>query len=207
MNRVAVTYNLISKLQAYASAVAATGLDAVPVEAGDVVAPFDGLVLTGGVDVDPALYGEAPHLATAQPCPERDELEIRLLRTALERDLPVLAICRGLQLMNVALGGTLQQHIEGHRGVDHAVELTGRLAGIMGPGPEVNSRHHQALAKVAAPLQVTGKAGDVVEAVEVRGYRWVVGVQWHPEDMVADRPDQRALFEAFATAVARGSAR
>jgi putative glutamine amidotransferase len=128
-----------------------------------------------------------------------------LLRDALERDLPVLAICRGMQLLNVALGGTLVQHIEGHRcpgqAVVHRIWVAPetRLAAILGPGEyEVNSHHHQCLGRVAEGLVVVGRSpDDVVEAVDLPGKHFVVGVQWHPED----RREDWKLFAAFREAM------
>jgi putative glutamine amidotransferase len=176
------------------------------------------LVLTGGIDVDPALYGEAPHPEVGDINRERDEFELRLLRDALDRDLPVLAICRGHQLLNVAMGGSLLQHIESraHEDVEllsahhdaslvagtklHAVYEAERI--------HVNSRHHQAVTpeRVAGGLTVSATTNDgLVEGLESDAHTWVVGVQWHPE-----RPDlhipgfdaeARRLFEAFAAAV------
>ena len=129
-------------------------------------------------------------------------MEVALLQGALERDLPVLAICRGMQMLNVALGGTLAQHIEGHRcpGQANAHGLTiaagSRLEGIL--GTEVNSRHHQCVERLGDGLVVVARApDDVVEAVEFPGKRFVVGVQWHPEDGAEDWK----LFAAFREAM------
>ena len=177
-----------------------------------------GLVLTGGIDVDPALYGEAPHPEVASTNRDRDEFELALLHEALDRDLPVLAICRGHQLLNVAMGGSLLQHIEGHAHEDvdllsahHDASLVSgtRLHAVYGAGRlHVNSRHHQAVTpdRVAAGLAVSATTDDgLVEGLESASHTWVVGVQWHPE-----RPDlhifgfdaeARRLFEVFAAAV------
>jgi putative glutamine amidotransferase len=161
-----------------------------------------GLVLTGGGDIDPAAYGEAAHEAVVGVSSQRDSLEINALKRAEERGIPVLAICRGMQVLNVARGGSLHQHVpdafpEGlahavptpRCGPAHNVSLDGgsRIAGICGTGVlDVNSRHHQAVKAVGHGLVVTGCAPDgVIEAVEVPGERFLVGVQWHPEDMVA----------------------
>lgn len=170
---------------------------------------LSGLVLTGGTDLNPALYGQARLPETDQPDEERDERETRLLRDALVRDLPVLAICRGMQLLNVFCGGTLTQHIEDHRspGVSnaHAVWIAPEslLASVLGPGVyEVNSRHHQAIELLAPSLNVTARAADgTVEAVELLDRRFMLAVQWHPEDRVAG--SDRKLFEAFADALRR----
>jgi gamma-glutamyl-gamma-aminobutyrate hydrolase PuuD len=178
----------------------------------------DGLLLTGGVDVDPALYGETPHAMTQPPVPGRDALELALLREALAGDLPVLAICRGQQLLNVCLGGSLLQHIDSDAHVadatsasrwhDVSVEPETKLAAVLGAGRHsVNSRHHQAVTadRVAPGLRVTALSDDgMVEGVEGAGHRWLVGVQWHPERL-EDAPlfisDSRRLFEAFRVAL------
>lgn len=173
-----------------------------------------GLLLMGGVDVNPKLYGEKRGSFTDRPHEERDSQEMRLLELALKRDIPVLAICRGHQLLNVAMGGRLLQHIEdnAHRWTDDGesswheieVEKTGRVAGVYGSGAAVriNSRHHQGVTKdrLADGLRVVGTShDDFVEAAESEQHRWVVGVQWHPE-----RPEIRkeslGLFEAFVAA-------
>ena len=189
-------------------------LDAVeihPVENATTLAALDGLVLAGGSDIDPAIYGAARHPKTGSVDHARDAMELALLREALDRDLPVFAICRGLQLMNAALGGTLNQHIEGHRhpGQRDAHPITiaahSELRSILGVDEFlVNSRHHQCLERVASGLVVVATAIDnVIEAVELRGKRFVVGVQWHPEDRV-DGLDGK-LFEAFRDAIKRPS--
>ncbi|MFI5381972.1 MAG: gamma-glutamyl-gamma-aminobutyrate hydrolase family protein [Tepidisphaerales bacterium] len=177
-----------------------------PVENVTTVTGLDGLLLAGGSDIDPALYGAMRQPETGGPDPDRDSLEIILLREALERDLPVLAICRGLQLLNVALGGTLVQHIEGHRHSEqpdvHPITIAchSRLRSILGADEfVVNSRHHQCVERVASGLVVVARAPDnVVEALELPGKRFVLAVQWHPEDR-AGGPDAR-LFEAFRNA-------
>ena len=182
-----------------------------------------GLVLTGGVDIDPQRYGEARHATVKDVNPARDEFEARLLDEALAADLPVLAICRGHQLLNVCLGGGLQQHIESgeHRAHKeqpyasrwHEVTLDGgsRLAGILGTAPVwVNSRHHQAVTadRLAPGLRVAARSEDgVVEAVESEAHRWVIAVQWHPEREEPERPDfsrlSARLFAAFAAETRR----
>lgn len=168
----------------------------------------NGLMLTGGTDVDPALYHKARDLQTDPPDTECDRREASLLSAALQRDIPVFAICRGMQLLNVVLGGTLAQHIEGHRqrGVPnaHSVHIAEgtRLASILNSGEyRVNSRHHQCVARIGQGLVQTATAPDdgIIEALELPGKRFVVAVQWHPEDRI-DR-DDRKLFEAFAEAV------
>lgn len=173
-----------------------------------------GLLLAGGVDVDPGLYGQKRGPHTDRPHKARDQQELALLRQALERDIPVLCICRGHQLLNVAFGGSLVQHIPGeaHRWTDggdsawHDVRLQGvsRIASIYGQDAvlRVNSRHHQGVAPegVAPGLCVTALSPDGwVEAIESSQHRWVVGVQWHPERPEM-HPASDPLFAAFVEA-------
>jgi putative glutamine amidotransferase len=177
-----------------------------PVENVTTLAGLDGLLLAGGSDIDPARYGAPRHPETGEPDPDRDSLETVLLREALERDLPVLAICRGHQLLNVVLGGTLAQHIEGHllpkQSDVHPITIASpsRLRSILGVDEfVVNSRHHQGVDRVASGLVVVARAPDnVVEALELPGKRFVLAVQWHPEDRTGG-PDAK-LFEAFRDA-------
>jgi gamma-glutamyl-gamma-aminobutyrate hydrolase PuuD len=171
-----------------------------------------GFLLMGGVDVDPRLYKEKRGPHTDRPHEERDSHELDLLDQALARDIPVLAICRGHQLLNVALGGSLLQHIEddAHRWTDDGAsswhELSfeaGRLRNVYGPAPaRVNSRHHQAITqdRLAGGLRCVSLSHDsYVEAVEGEGHRWTVGVQWHPERPEL-REESKALFAAFVAA-------
>jgi putative glutamine amidotransferase len=160
---------------------------------------LDALVLAGGADVDPASYGAEPHRCTTSTRPERDAAEIPLARRAVERDLPLLGICRGMQLMNVALGGTLIQHLPDDVGhgdhrrhlgsfddADHDVRLRPRSLAARACG-ELNhatkSHHHQGVDRLGEGLVATGWSvlDDLVEAIEIPGARWVLGVQWHPE--------------------------
>jgi len=166
----------------------------------------NGLVLTGGSDIDPARYKQE-NQGSESPDKERDEREISLVRDALKRDIPILAICRGMQLLNVALGGTLTQHIDDHRVKEkqdvHSVQIDQgtKLASILKAGEySVNSRHHQCVDGVGKGLIVSATAGDIIEALELPGHRFVVAVQWHPEDRIGATPD-RKLFEAFAEAI------
>jgi putative glutamine amidotransferase len=185
---------------------ALNAVDVQPVESAATLAGLDGLLLPGGPDVDPALFGAPRDPKTGDPDRERDHLETALLREALDRDLPVLAICRGLQLLNVAQGGTLLQDVEGHRRPDErevhpiAIASGSKLRSILEVEEfVVNSRHHQCVDRVAAGLIVVAKAPDgVVEALELPGRRFVLAVQWHPEDRT-DRLDAR-LFQAFRDA-------
>jgi anthranilate synthase component 2/putative glutamine amidotransferase len=199
---------------AYADAVAAAGGEPVLLPTGavgvDVVARLDGLVLAGGADVDPARYGEKAGQHTAIR-PERDAVELALLEAALDRELPLLAVCRGMQLLNVHLGGTLLQHLpdvpdtEPHQlGLGLYAERKvrtaagSRLEGLVGPTTTVTCHHHQALDRIAPSLTATAWAEDgVVEGVEDVDRRFCVGVQWHPEE-----GEERHLFEALV-AVAR----
>jgi len=167
---------------------------------------LDGLMLTGGSDIDPARYGQE-NRGSENPDRLRDQRETALLEDALPRDIPVFAICRGMQLLNVHLGGTLIQHIEGHRVREqpdvHSVDITAgtQLATILSAGEyRVNSRHHQCVDRVGNGLVVAARAGDIVEALEMPAKRFVIAVQWHPEDRI-DTADDRKLFEAFAQAI------
>jgi putative glutamine amidotransferase len=184
-----------------------------------------GLVLTGGGDVAPERYGQARHESIIGVSEPRDELEFEAIEEAERLGMPVLAICRGMQVLNVALGGSLVQDIptmvegalahsvqEPRHGPAHAVEVEAgsRLAEIAGgTWFEVNSRHHQAVDRLGAGLVVTGRAPDgIIEAVEAPGERFVVAVQWHPEDMAGRRGigvSADRLFAAFVE-VARSSA-
>jgi putative glutamine amidotransferase len=190
----------------------------VPTEA------FDGVVLGGGVDVDPARYGQAlKPAANVEVDPERDATDIAVFERAWREETPILGICRGLQVVNVVLGGTLVQDLPSQRPAalpheggpkhrtrrDHDVRITAgtKLASAAGTGQMgVNSRHHQAVDRLAPGLTASAQAPDgTVEAVEAAGRRWCVAVQWHPENL-ADDPPSRRLFEAFARAVAERSA-
>jgi putative glutamine amidotransferase len=160
---------------------------------------LDGLILAGGNDIDPAAYGADRHPETHQIVPERDGSELALARRAVERDMPLLGICRGMQLINVAFGGTLRQHLpeelghEEHRrrlgsfeGADHDVRLTPGSLAARAAGEELHatkSHHHQGVATVGEGLAVTGHSvlDDLPEALEAPGRRFVLGVQWHPE--------------------------
>jgi gamma-glutamyl-gamma-aminobutyrate hydrolase PuuD len=176
---------------------------------------LDGLIVAGGCDVDPSTYDAAPHPETVDTRPGRDEHEKVLIRAALDRDLPLLAICRGLQMLNVTLGGTLQQHLpdvvahDEHRpspaifGTTEVKVEPGTLtARVFGDRTSVQCYHHQALDAVAPGLRVTARAGDgTVEAAEVDGHDFAIGVQWHPEE----DPDDLRLFAALVAASRRAS--
>jgi putative glutamine amidotransferase len=193
------------KREPYREALRAVGIE--PVENITTLDGVDGLCLAGGADVDPAVYGAARLPECEEPDPDRDRLESELLREALDRDMPVLAICRGLQLMNAALGGTLTQHIEGHsrRKVRDAHEVRiapgTKLAEILGvTGYVVNSRHHQCVANIAPGLVLAATAPDgVVEALELPGKRFALAVQWHPEARMDG--DDAKILRAFREAM------
>jgi anthranilate synthase component 2/putative glutamine amidotransferase len=198
---------------AYADAVAAAGGEPVLLPTGaishEVLSRLDGLVAAGGADVDPARYGQpaGPHTAVVRP--ERDESELVALRAALDRDLPLLAICRGMQLLNVSLGGDLLQHLPDVENTGIHDPGPGRyerrevrtqpgseLHRLLGPSAPVACHHHQAVDRIAPELTPTAWAEDgVVEAVEAAGRRFCLGVQWHPEEGLDHR-----LFAAHVDA-------
>jgi putative glutamine amidotransferase len=168
-------------------------------EPGEVLDLIDGLILAGGCDVDPSTYGAERHPETNGTVPERDRVELALTRAAVQRDMPVLGICRGMQLLNVALGGTLVQHIpdqfghEQHRrnlgtfdGNEHDVDLAAGSLAARAAGEQhrmTYSHHHQGVAELGAGLTVTGQSAldSLPEAIEAPDQRFVLGVQWHPE--------------------------
>ena len=225
--------------QAYVEAIEDAGGTSVPIKPGESVHPapeildgLDGLVLTGGLDIDPKEYGQTVDPAMAVEVDhERDALELPLAREAVRRDLPVLAICRGIQVLNVALGGTLIQDLDVARtgrqawshqqrksrpgepldAAIHDVDVApgSRLREIAGGRRVgVNTFHHQAIDRVATGLVVTARAADptqadLIEAVEAPGCRWVLGVQWHPERMWRSAPGQRRLFVDLVEAAKR----
>jgi putative glutamine amidotransferase len=196
-----------------------------PELAGALLARVDGLLLTGGEDVDPAHFGAAMHPRCGVPHAARDATELALARAARDRQLPTLAICRGIQLLNVALGGTLVQDLPSERpgGVDHdpgaarssrshslAVQPSSRLAGAIGASTvAVNSFHHQAVDRIADPLRVSARSDDeVVEGIETPPEHpwWVLAVQWHPEELTGDAEEwDRGIFRAFAERLRRGA--
>jgi putative glutamine amidotransferase len=216
--RIAVTYENLRKAKPYVEAVRLAGLEPVLVSADDEwsLKGFDGLLLTGGRDIEPERYGQEPAEETQQPNPARDRMEIGLLGEALDRDLPVLAICRGHQLFNVYHGGTLIQHL---RGDPHRTKLPPRdaatpvhdievapdtkLAAILGAGKHpVNSRHHQAVDRMGSHIiaSATSVPDGIIEGLERPDKAFAVAVQWHPEDQVRVDQTQLKLFRAFAEA-------
>jgi putative glutamine amidotransferase len=181
-------------------------------EAADLLERFDGLLLIGGGDIDPAHYGQDPLPECYGIDSEADLFEMHLVRAAMAREMPVLAICRGFQILNVAMGGSLDQHITGREGLVghgipgvrsemHEVRLepgtwTAKATGV--DAVEVASSHHQAVARLGDGLVVTGQAPDgIVEAMEHPDGGWVVAVQWHPERTADSDPAQQGLFEAL----------
>jgi putative glutamine amidotransferase len=205
----------------YVSAVQDTGALAVllPVDSRDpekLLDRIDGLIVIGGADLDPAVYGQERSEATENTYRDRDEFELALTRGALERGLPFLGICRGMQLLNVALGGTLNQNLVAadgtnpHRrivgtfvGTEHDIDLDPGSLVARATGEEIHEarcHHHQAIDRLGNGLVVTASARDgVPEAIELEGdHDWVLGVQWHPE-----AGDKRQLFQAFTEAAAQ----
>jgi putative glutamine amidotransferase len=178
----------------------------------------------GGGDVDPVHYGETAHAETQAPEARRDRVELDLLRQVIGEDVPLLAICRGLQVLNVALGGTLVQHIPAQvpAAIDHemclgghderrhsiAIEADSRLAALLGtPRYDVNSYHHQAIGSLGRDIRVVARTEDgVVEAAELPNRTFALAVQFHPERMVAVDPTMRRLFEALVEAASRRAA-
>lgn len=178
-----------------------------------------GLIIPGGGDIDPELYGRKRHPRTHNVSMRRDRFELTLLSEAFERDMPILAICHGMQLLNVHGGGTLNQHLlDDPKKLDHyrdrpmaepshsvTFKEGSLLADVMGAlTVQVNTHHHQGLDDVAPTLEPIGWSEDgVLEAVVDRDHSWVVGVQWHPEAMAPVAKDELAIFESFIDAVRR----
>lgn len=175
---------------------------------------LDGLVLTGGGDISPTLYGgNAAHPELYGQNEVRDRYDLALINTALPRQIPILAICRGMQMLNVACGGNLHAHLPEafgetvtHRShvpgpLQHSVTICpkSRLSGIVGPDPmEIVSWHHQAIDQVGEGLEVAAIAADrVIEALEIPEHYWCIAVQWHPELVSKDYPRQEALWSDF----------
>jgi putative glutamine amidotransferase len=216
--RAALTFREPKKAEVYADALRQAGIEPVLISPQEpqALGQIRGLVLSGGTDVNPARYGQVAREGNEPPDDERDELETALLQEALDRDLPVLAICRGMQLFNVAHGGSLIQHLENSavhrvRDMDPAlpvhqimVETGSHLAGILGAGRHaVNSRHHQAVDRVGSGLVVTARStpDGVIEAMERPDRSFALAVQLHPEDQVRQDSEQRKLFAALARAM------
>jgi len=186
-------------------------LFAPPADADEILAIVDAVMLMGGGDVEPSRYGGADRAELYGIEPTRDELELAVVAAAERHDVPLLAICRGIQVLNVAHGGTLHQHLPELEGagihgeptsgdpVEHEVKLAPGSRLAVAAGADVvssSSHHHQAIDRLGADLVATGWTGDgLVEAVELDGGAWVVGVQWHPEETAAGDAAQQALFD------------
>lgn len=205
---------------AYLEALQRAGADPVIVppvpldepEAGVRLGRFDGLLLVGGGDIDPACYGQEARPEVAHISPARDEFEIPLVRAAIDRGVPTLCICRGIQVLNVALGGTLHQHVsdredlvehrneDGSDGVLHEVRVQPGSRVMKAMGAErvrTFSHHHQALDQIGDGLVPVGWADDgLVEAAELED-GWILGLQWHAEATAAADPTQQAVFDAL----------
>lgn len=220
-----------SRLDDYIASVEKTGARARVLEVSesprDVLTKVDGLLLTGGGDVDPAFYGENRHDSVEDAEPGRDEFEIDLARRAMAADVPLLAICRGSQVLNVAAGGTLVQDIpssvdtqvrhsvqEPKNADCHDIAIVGgsRLASALGEtvaaacSCRVNSRHHQSVGRLGRGLVVSARAEDgVIEAIEAPGCAFCLGVQWHPENFWQSG-EFSPLFEAFVEAARKRAA-
>lgn len=179
---------------------------------------IDGLILSGGYDVDPLLFGEQPDKRIGYVDPDRDNHEIWLVKSAAHLKLPVFGICRGIQLINIAFGGTIYQDLDAVPGVikhmqnaknsvsTHAITLSlgSTLSGILGSSAIVNSFHHQAVKEVAPGFVATACTADgIIEAIENPLSEFFVGVQWHPETLLARQPQMLELFERFLTVAAR----
>jgi putative glutamine amidotransferase len=224
--RIGITSDRDVAVTEYEAAVQNAGGEALRILPGDArtaLDALDGIIFSGGDDVDPVRYGQAPHPRTEIAPSERDDFELALMRAAFERGIPALAICRGLQVANVAFGGSLHQHVPEVFGdriahqpqVDGAtfrglidehrvhVDPASRLARLAGAELVTGSRHHQALDRIAEPFRVVARTGDgVAEALEAPGLEpfWL-GVQWHPESTVAlDGGSSAALFRALVDA-------
>jgi putative glutamine amidotransferase len=212
----------LSRYHARITEAGATVVDLRDAQSAAAVPALDALMLTGGIDVDPDVYGAAErHPKVKEVDPGRDEMELACLSAALDRDLPVLAICRGHQVLNVGFGGQLVQHIDSgdHRADfrtpgypsrwhDLRLDPESRLATILGPGPlHINSRHHQAVtaSTLGDGLRPVAWAddhgGELIEGMESTRHSWVVAVQWHPERLEEQQPAfapvMRRLFDAF----------
>lgn len=186
---------------------------------------LDGLLFTGGVDVHPHYFHEEPHIHLGEIMQERDEVEMALLKGAVEKKVPILGICRGIQMLNVAMGGTLYQDIQSQyeqtailhsqkaarKEPTHYVHIKkeSKLYNIIGEEKiRVNSFHHQALKEVPEMFEITARASDnIIEAIELKDYPYCLGVQWHPEEMAVAHDDSaKQLFKSFIEACSREGA-
>ena len=213
-----VVYEDLAEVHPYVRAIEASGGKPRPslAQLGLTLGVCSGLLLTGGVDVDPALYGEIRLPETQSPNPTRDTVETILIKEALDCDIPLLAICRGMQILNVCLGGTLVQHLPtsarhvrrtNNRGAPaHLVEVeSGTLLATITQEPtlDVNSRHHQAVARLGKGLRVCARDPEdgTVEAIDLPGRKYVLAVQWHPENQALMAQAQNRIFRTFIEAV------
>src|SRR3954470_15562111 len=199
----------------YRDALEAAGAEVVELHPGDAVPDdLDGLLLSGGGDIAPDRYGAADE-ASEGVDPARDELEMSAARFAIDRDLPVLGVCRGFQLLNVVRGGSLIQHVEHHNPAErsgliaHQIRPTdgSLLAHATGGQPQtVNSRHHQAVTqdRLGQGLVATVEVDGLVEAFEATDRRWLVGVQWHPERKWEVSTEASRIFDALVAACRSG---
>jgi len=179
-----------------------------------ILSAIDGLIISGGDDMDPAFYGEEPHPKLGLVDVQKGNFEFMLTRMALRKNIPILGICGGIQMLNVAAGGTLYQDIPSQTGsgIKHSQELTKsvpshyvaiekntRLHKILGMVKlRVNSTHHQAVKDLAKDFVVAARAADgIVEAIEMQVKRFVIGVQWHPESLAAEHPVFQKVFDTF----------
>ena len=178
-----------------------------PAVINEYAAVYDGFLFSGGVDVDPIHYGETKQFDSVEIDSDRDRFELLLMEAIADTGKPILGICRGVQLLNVAFGGSLVQHMDGHRQAEarnvltHKVCITehSKLYGILGRHEiPTNSFHHQAVKEVAPAFLVSARAEDgTVEAIEHTEHPFLLGVQWHPEGFYQDQAHARRLFEAF----------
>lgn len=181
-----------------------------PGTSSEILDALDGLIISGGSDVDVRLYGGSPHPQQEEPKPSRDEMEIALLKLAISRDFPTFCICRGSQVLNVVRGGNLHQHVPDVYGdsVTHTdqpnpcfhpvvLEQNSLVARLIGATrTRVHSIHHQSIRELGEDLVVTARAPDgVIEGVALSGHSWMLAVQWHPERSAAEDPDQQVLFD------------
>ena len=218
VKRVLIPFRHEKKVNPYAEAARAGGAEPVTasVEGKLSLGGFAGLLLMGGSDVNPARFGATPDPETNAPDDQRDEAELALIEEAMADDLPIFGICRGLQILNVYHGGTLVQHLEAHERHDvenedrsepaHEVAFApqSKLARIAAtPTWKVNSRHHQAILKLGQGLNISARDVEdgTIEGIERADKRYVVAVQWHPEDQTRKHPEQLRLFESFAAAL------
>ena len=215
--RVLIPYRHDHKVKAYTRAVREVGLEPVAISVSEPLRTLGcaGVVLTGGTDVNPACYGKQAQPETEKPDDERDRAELKAIDEAIRMGLPILAICRGLQLLNVYHGGTLVQHLADIKTHDPMIEDTAQAAHEVMIEPDsllasvaetskwqVNSRHHQAADRIGSHLSVCARAAEdeTVEGLERGDRKFVLAVQWHPEDQIFQYPEQLKLFRRFREA-------